>query len=183
MSLKKAVNIIHAGGVIAYPTEAVYGLGCNPWDEQAVHKILAIKHRPVSKGLILISDCWEKFQNWVQKIDPAVLERAKITWPGPFTWIFPASESVPFWIRGNHHSVALRITAHPLARALCAELDYPLVSTSANIMGQLPLRDTESVQQLFSSQVDYILSGKVGNLTQPTEIRDLITGKKIRGAS
>ena len=130
-----AVKCLKQGKVIAYPTEAVYGLGCDPDNVDAVSRILQIKHRALDKGFILIASSWEQIQPLVMYLTPDLLTRVFATWPGPITWLFPASKQVPAWIRGNHDSVAVRVTAHPIARALCEQFGGPLISTSCNIAG------------------------------------------------
>lgn len=182
LRIKRAVNVLKEGGIVAYPTEAVYGLGCDPFNPAAVHHLLKIKQRPVYKGLILIAADWNDVASLVETVEPQKLAAAKQTWPGPYTWVFPASEIVPPWIRGQHDTVAIRITAHPIANSLCKAFGGPLVSTSANIAAEPPLKLLEEVRQQFIEQVDFILPGRVGGLLQPTEIRDVQTGKIIREA-
>lgn len=177
----KAVDFIQQGGVIAYPTEAVYGLGCDPFDEQAVKRLLQFKQRSIEKGLIVIAAKWEHVQDWVQPLSEDLLARAKMTWPGPFTWTFPASSLVPVWIRGDHTTVAIRLTAHPIARALCQQFNKPIVSTSANIANNPPARSAEEVLQIFNDKLDYVLAGALGGAARPTEIRDILTGNILRG--
>lgn len=178
--ITKALTIIKNGGIIAYPTEAVYGLGCDPFNEQAVKRLLAIKQRPIDKGLILIASSWEQLKDLVQPLSPEILQKVFTTWPGPVTWVFPASSKVPKWISGDHASVALRVTAHPLAKQICEKWGNALVSTSANIAGQPPAYNAQTVKQYFASQIDYILEGELGGLNKPTEIRDVLSGKFLR---
>lgn len=178
--MKEVIRIIQQGGVIAYPTEAVYGLGCDPFNEVAVRRILKLKGRSESKGLILIAASWEQIKPLVLPINPKHLLTVKETWPEPITWLFPARVSVPHWIKGASKKIALRITSHPIAHDLCEQLGYPLVSTSANRAGQGPLRTAEEVQETFGEQLDFIVPGEVGSLEKPTEIRDVLTSKVIR---
>jgi L-threonylcarbamoyladenylate synthase len=178
--LDKAVTVLQHHGVIAYPTEAVYGLGCDPFNEAAVVQLLQIKHRASSKGLILIAANWEQVAFLTQPLAAEIMAPIHATWPGPVTWIFPASGQVPSWIRGDHTTIALRITAHPIAHQLCEKYGKPLVSTSANRQGQRPARDTAGVTQTFGNTLDFVLPGKVGELTKPTEIREAISGKILR---
>lgn len=178
--LSEAIKTLADGGVIAYPTEAVYGLGCDPFNETAVRRLLSIKQRPTERGLILIAADWQQIEHLVRPIPAERMAEVKATWPGPVTWLFPASGLVPTWIRGQHDTVALRVTGHSIAKQLCQRFGKPIVSTSANISAQLPLRDTISVKTAFSYKVDYILPGRVGGLENPSEIRDVMTGKVIR---
>ncbi len=123
-----------AGGRNRYPTEAVWGVGCDPWDSEAVYHLLDLKQRPVEKGLILVADCMERFDFLLQDLPDDWLRRLANSWPGPNTWLVPHQDRLPPWITGRHDSVALRVTDHPLVARLCA-LTGPLVSTSANPAG------------------------------------------------
>lgn len=174
------INILKRGGIIAYPTEAVFGLGCDPDNEAAVLKLLRLKQRDVTKGLILIASSWEQIQPLVATVAPQVLAKVLATWPGPYTWLLPASNQVPVWIKGEHASVALRVTAHPVAKAICEAYGKPIVSTSANLAALPPARTTNEVQQQFPSGIDLIVPGNVGPLQEPTPIRDALTGAIIR---
>lgn len=175
-----AVEYLKQGKVIAHPTEAVFGLACDPENIDAVSRILQIKHRALDKGFILIASSWDQVEPLVVSLQPQLLTRVFATWPGPITWLFPASEKVPFWIRGNHHSVAVRVTAHPIAKALCEQFGSPLISTSCNKSGDPPARDIRSIQLTLSSTVDYVIDGPLGGRMRPTEIRDALTGEVIR---
>ncbi len=168
------------GGVIAYPTEAVFGLGCDPFNENAVHQLLSLKHRSVEKGLILIAHDWLQIADLCAPVVETAFQRARSTWPGPVTWVFPASDKAPAWICGNHSSIALRITQHPLANALCAAFGGPLVSTSANIEGESPAKDIATVERYFGSDLSLILDGPLGDLLNPTPIKDVLTGEIFR---
>lgn len=179
-SITLAIRTIRQGGIIAYPTEAVFGLGCDPFDEKAVQKILRLKHRSVAKGLILISSEWKQIGHLITPLTDELLNKVQQTWPGSITWVFPASSIVPPWITGDHKSVALRITAHPIAKALCDAYGGAIVSTSANIEGKKPARCMEEVKNYFPIGIDFIINDKVGDLEQPTIMRDAITGKILR---
>ena len=178
-SARQAARFIHRGKVIGYPTEAVYGLGCDPLNANAVHKILAIKQRPVEKGLILIAADYTQLLPFVEPVDDSLLKTALASWPGPNTWIFPARDDTPYWLTGKHSSIAVRITAHPVARQLCLAADSALVSTSANRSKQQPAR-TALECRLKCPQTDFIISGNVNKQAQPSVIRDLMTGKVLR---
>lgn len=179
-NIQDALNALKRGEIIAYPTEAVFGLGCDPFNESAVQNLLALKHRPVSKGLILIAHDWEQVANLSASVAPLSLQQAQSTWPGPMTWVFPATPAAPSWISGHNPSIALRITAHPLASTLCQAFGGPIVSTSANVDGEPPARDITTLQQYFKSGISVILDAPLGDSLKPTPIRDVMTGKLIR---
>lgn len=178
--INQAVAYLKQGGVIAYPTESVYGLGCNPFNLDAICRILQIKHRSIDKGFILVASNWEQIEPYVEPIEPPLLAQVLSTWPGPITWVFPAKLDVPHWIRGKHTTLAVRISDHPIVQAICQFFGGPIISTSANIEGQPPARDYRTTQYNFGDQVDFIVNGKVGGLSQPTEIREALTGEIIR---
>lgn len=179
--LHQAARWVASGGIIAYPTEAVFGLGCDPFDAAAVWRLLALKRRPVAKGLIVIAAEIEQLQRLVHLGGPELNEGPAASWPGPVTWILPARPDVPEWLRGAHSGLAVRVTAHPAARALCARAG-PLVSTSANPAGRPPARTAMKVRAYFGRAVDYIVPGEVDQSAQPTEIRDACSGRVVRAA-
>lgn len=161
--------------MIAYPTEAVYGLGCDPLNRGAVEDLLAIKRRPVEKGLILIASRFDQLRPFVQAPAPEIQQQLDETWPGPVTWLLPANPATPRWLRGRHQSLAVRVTAHPLAAALCEAFGGPVVSTSANPAGRPPARSALQAR-VRCPGVDLILHGATGRLDRPTPIRDATTG-------
>ncbi len=177
--LREVVRWLRAGAVIAYPTEAVFGLGCDPCNAAAVGRLLAIKRRPVSKGLILIAASLAQLGPFIEPLEVASRARLEATWPGPITWLVPAQRA-PVWLRGAHATLAVRVTAHPLAAALCRAWGGPLVSTSANSGGRPPARSTLAVRRRLGNQVDYIVPGAVEGACRPTEIRDLRSGRIVR---
>jgi L-threonylcarbamoyladenylate synthase len=178
----QAARVVHAGGIIAYPTEAVYGLGCDPTDGPAVMRLLEIKRRPVELGLILIGADIAQLRPYFGELDRAALARVTRSWPGPVTWLLPTTAGTPAWLRGRHDTIALRVTDHPLASALCRELGHALVSTSANRHHQPPARTALLVRKRLGIDVDLVLAGSVGPLRRPTEIRDARTGRIVRPA-
>lgn len=176
----KALKYLKQGKLIAYPTEAVYGLGCDPFNQQAVYQLLSLKQRSVNKGLILVASNWQQIIDLIKPIPPKVRQVVELSWPGPVTWVFPASEKVPPWIRGQHETIALRISSHPIIQLLCNQFEQPIVSTSANVEGQPPARDAATVITQFANKIDYLIAGELGGASRPTEIRDAITGKILR---
>lgn len=184
LSPADAARTLHAGGVIAYPTEAVWGLGCDPFDEAAVRRLLALKQREVEKGLILIAADLQQFDGLLDW-DALPTDRAEAvyaSWPGPHTWIVPASGRVPHWITGMHDGVAVRVSAHPLVASLCAAFGGPLVSTSANRAGDPPPRRLGEIDPSLLDALDGWIQGDTGPLSAPTEIRDARSGVVLRGA-
>jgi L-threonylcarbamoyladenylate synthase len=178
--LRLARKVIHAGGVIAYPTEAVFGLGCHPLDGCAVAKLLKLKQRPQEKGLILIADRAEALAPFLGNIPKHAWRRMLQSWPGPNTWVVPASDRTPTWLSGKFDSIAVRVTDHPVAASLCRIAATPLVSTSANLSQHPPARTPLEVYLRCSPGVDLVIHGKTGGLARPTVIRDALKETLIR---
>jgi L-threonylcarbamoyladenylate synthase len=178
----EAATRMRAGEVVAYPTEAVFGLGCDPANESAVRKILSLKHRQASMGMILIGSSFEQFRGWVGEVPAKRLEVALSTWPGPVTWLFPRAEGVPDFIAGDHSTVAIRVTGNPVARDVCDAFGGPVVSTSANPHSAPPARAAGTVEDYFGSFIAGIVAGALGGREKCSEIRDVMTGEVLRAA-
>lgn len=180
--LHTAAAALRRGGVVAYPTESVYGLGCDPHDEAALTRLFALKRRPPQQGVLLIAASYAQIERYIalDAVPADVLERVRSTWPGPHTWILPRSPQVPAWIAGGHAGIALRITAHAPAAALCTAFGGALVSTSANRHGEAPARTAAEIRMVFGGDLDAIVDAPVGGLERPTVIRDAISGELVR---
>ena len=178
----QAANRLLGGEVLAYPTEAVWGLGCDPDNEAATLRLLQIKKRPVSKGLILVAGSVDQISDLLDPLTPAQRKRLLASWPGPTTWLLPDdNQLIPPWIKGDHDSVAVRVSAHPLVAALCLQFGGPLVSTSANKAGHPPARSALQVVKHLGSEVDGLLHGRLGARDKPSTIIDLQSGHVLRG--
>jgi len=178
--LAAACRALGRGGIVAYPTEAVFGLGCDPANRDAVERLLALKQRPVAKGLILIAADEAQLEPWVEPLTPELAARVEPTWPGPVTWLLPATATCPEYLRGAHDTIAARVTAHPGAAALCRAWGGALVSTSANRAGAEPARDAAGVRAAFGRTIDYLLNAPTGGAPRPSSIRDARTGDTLR---
>ena len=175
--ISRAVDVLLSGGVITCPTEGVFGLSCMPDNSAAIERLLRIKQRDPAKGLILIAASKDQLKDWigvpVEKIPDADPSQ-------PISWIVPAASSVSALVRGDHDDVAIRVTTNPVAQALCEAVDSPLVSTSANIVGEAPARNRLILRRKFAGCVDYMVPGDCGPATGPSEIRNLSTGEVLR---
>lgn len=180
ISVAQGAELICNGGVVAYPTEGCYGLGCNPMNAEAVKRILNIKRRHFSKGLILVGDHINRFDSYFTHLPETTAQEIMASWPGPVTWLLPASRNVPRVIRGNHQSIALRVSKHPVVRMLCREANMAIVSTSANRAAQMPLRALPSVMAEFGEDVDGIVAGRIGQRRNPSVIRNSRDGSYVR---
>lgn len=179
----RAIRALDQGGVIAYPTEAVYGLGCDPFNQAAVGRLLRIKQRSVRKGLIVVASTIEQFSPWIADLPSTLLDRCYASWPGPVTWVVPLdlmSQPFPYWITGEYDSVALRVSDHPVVKALCSGFHGPIVSTSANLAGRVALSSAVRVRLNLGQCIDEIVVGEVGISAKPTIIKELLTDKILR---
>lgn len=181
LSIAQAAQALHAGAVIAYPTEAVYGLGCDPMNEAAVARIWQLKQRPAAMGLILLASDWQQLVPYIAELTDEQQQQLLSTWPGPHTWIVPAAETTPAWLTGGRDSIAVRITDHLPSCALCDAFGGAVVSTSANLHGQPPLREAIEAKETFQAEgFAGVMQGELGGLEKPTSIRDLCTGEWVR---
>ncbi len=178
--LRQFSRLFFSGGVFAYPTESVYGLGCDPWNREAALRLLEIKQRDPSKGVILIASSIEQLAPFLSLPKSSDLRRLGAIRKRPITWIVPVSAQTPWWIRGEHQSVAVRITEFPPVVELCNHVGSPLVSTSANLAGHPSLRSAVSVRRSLGKQLDMVVSGATGGFLSPSEIRDFRSGAVIR---
>lgn len=180
LALTSACHALQQGEVIACPTESVWGLSCDPNNEAAVEYLLALKVRPVSKGLILVAHSLEQLGFLLIDLPRQHLDTLSASWPGPATWLVPHGGLVPEWISGEHDTVAVRVSGHPVVSALCAAWGGPLVSTSANPGGALPAREAFQVRRYFGDSLGYVMPGATGSSDRPTSIRHLESGQIIR---
>lgn len=180
--MKNAREIRHflrCGGIIAYPTESCFGLGCDPRNHQAVKRLLQLKRRPRHKGLILIASSQKQLLPYIKPPDQQQQQQLAITWPGAHTWLLPAARNCPRWLTGHHQSIAVRIPAHTTSHHLCRSLGMALVSTSANRSGCKPAKTARECLRQFGTQVK-IISGRIGKSRKPSTIQDIVTGRIIR---
>jgi L-threonylcarbamoyladenylate synthase len=179
ISSRRLAAHLKRGGVIAYPTESCYGLGCDPANRKAVQRILKLKQRPQRKGLILIASSYQQVMRYVQPLSPADQSKAQNDGAQAVTYLMPVRHSTPRWLRGEHETLAVRLTAHAFAKQLCLRARSALVSTSSNRSGQRPAKTFAECQRLFGKKV-WVLRGQVGKRKQPSTIRAWSDGKIIR---
>ena len=178
---QEVAQLLKQGGIIAYPTEAVWGLGCDPANEEATQRILKLKQRPMDKGLILVAADLAQLPTLTASLEATQLERLGETWPGPVTWLIPdPDDSIPRWIKGSHESVAVRVSAHPVVQAICRAFGGPVVSTSANRSNEPEIRSRLKIDEQFGDSIDLVVAGELGADDSPSRIFDLATGQQIR---
>jgi L-threonylcarbamoyladenylate synthase len=178
--IKKSSEVLRNNGVIAYPTEAIYGLGCDIYSESAIKRILDMKQRPSNKGLIIVASSWQQVSHLTTSINHENLTRIMESWPSHTTWVFPASPKSPKLITGAHDSIAIRITNHPIVSAICEEFSGPIVSTSANIQAQQPARTSDDTIKVFGNKIDFVYPGVIKGNNSPSKIIDATTLKVLR---
>lgn len=181
--IEQAVKVLQQGSVIAYPTEAVYGLGCDPKNLSAVKKILELKKRKKEKGLILIAANFEQLKPYLKSLDENTEKKILASWSSAekaITWLVPVKEDVSEYLKGQFDTLAVRVSKHPIVKELCEKFGGAIISTSANISNQEAARTAEQVKQIFENKIDFILEGETDMNAQPSEIRNAITNETIR---
>lgn len=184
-SVAEAADCLKKGQVLAYPTEAVWGLGCDPFNEKAFREILRLKQRPIEKGVILLAANVAQVEHLLTGLSPEIKEEVIASWSRrspaerATTWLLPAGGHIPSWIKGSHSKVAVRVTTHSLCAALCHAFNGFIVSTSANPAGLEPARSLQEASQYFANELNY-LNGDLGLSQEPSKIIDAATGEIIR---
>lgn len=176
------VSALQQGELVVYPTEAVWGIGCDPLNEAAVLALLAAKQRSVEKGLILIASDYAQLVPFIDetKLSDAVQQQIFASWPGPYTWLMPASEHAPSWVTGGSELIAVRVTNHPSVVRMCEEFGGAIVSTSANITGTPTEQQLDKVKSVFGQQVKAYVDEALGGNSQASTITNSLTGQVIR---
>jgi len=182
MSKENIVDAFNRGGIIAYPTEAVFGLGCDPDNEESLKRLLQLKARSADKGLILLAGSYDQLLPYID--DSKIPEDKRITvlsrWPNGITQLIPKNNTISLLLSGRFDTIAVRITSQPDVVALCKQTNKPIVSTSANLSGQEPAKTWQTLDIRLSNQVDFIVEGTTLGYTSPSKIIDALTGKVIR---
>ncbi len=176
-----AAQVMRQGGVVAHPTEAIWGLACDPFSEAAVDYLVSLKGRPIEKGLILVSSDATHFAELLSPLDLAFQARFLEKQPRPTTWIVPdVNDQVPEWVKGMHSGVAVRVSDHPVIKALCERFGGAIITTSANPAGKAPAMTVREIRHYFRAQLDYIVDGSLGGALRPSQIIDLESGRILR---
>ncbi len=180
VQITSACKVLREGGVLAYPTESCFGLGCDPSNVAAIKKILMLKRRTRDKGVILIADRFARLSRFLEELPQSTLDKVLRSWPGPNTWLCPSSTSTSRWLRGQHDTLGVRVTAHPFAAQISHQAGMAIVSTSANRANRPSLRTAGAVIREFGKDIDYVVDLPIGSLTMPSTIRHAITNSVIR---
>lgn len=178
--MRHCVNALAGGGVIACPTEAVWGLSCDPWNEAAVQRVLDLKQRSADKGLILAAGDESQLEFLLHDLPNDLRSKMRMSWPGANTWLVPHHGRIPELVHGRFDTVAVRVSGHPAMRQLCLAFGAPLVSTSANHAGAPSPKTLFEVRRYFGLSLDGLLPGRVGSSDRPSTIRDVFTDAVFR---
>ncbi|MGJ8694068.1 MAG: L-threonylcarbamoyladenylate synthase [Thalassotalea sp.] len=180
--MANAVEVFQQGGIIAYPTEAVFGLGCDPDNQAAVEKLLEIKQRPIEKGLILLAANYSQLLPYVDDAKIPQDKRFSVLsrWPDGITQVLPANQNIAKYLTGKFSTIAVRVTSQPDVVALCKVTNKPIVSTSCNLTGGEPAKTYQTIDEQLQTQIDFIIQGETLGYTQPSTIIDGLTGETFR---
>ena len=177
---RQCVEQLRRGGLIAYPTEAVYGLGCDPFNRQAVFALLALKKRAWQKGLILIAADFSQIEPFIKRLPEPIKKRIHDPCQQATTWVLPAKKNVPNWLTGTNKTIAVRLVQHPLALAICRQAGMAIVSTSANFASCEALRVGYKARLKFGNKGVFTLNGSVGSADKPSRLIDPFSNKQLR---
>jgi L-threonylcarbamoyladenylate synthase len=179
ITISEAVNLLRAGNIVCAPTESVYGLSVDPLNQDALQSLLDLKARNPSKGFIVVASSVDALHALIEPFSDDMASKILATWPGPCTWVVPCKPNVSTLLCGQHASLAVRVTTHPVMKALCDAFGGALVSTSANQEGRPPARSIDELHLAFET-CPPIVAGNLGELASPTPIYDGLTGQIIR---
>ena len=204
-SVIQAAHWLKRGQLLAYPTESVWGIGCDPFNKQAVMRLLDIKQRPIEKGMIVVTDSPSRITALLEGLSIDQRQRVLDSWQADsinatakqaHTWLLPIPPNlpvtIPSWIKGTHDSVAVRVIDHPLVKQLCAQMVSAtnpygfVVSTSCNPSGQPPARSLSEAKTYFLDDQVYLnegvcyLKGDTLGYRLPSQIGHALTGEIIR---
>ncbi len=176
----QASQILQSSGVIAYPTETVWGIGCDPSNSSALNRVINLKQRDAHKGLILIAGDIKQFDFLLHDLPIEQKIKLQNSWPGAVTWLVPHKNRVHPLVHGQFSTVAIRVSSHKMVRDLCAQFNGPIVSTSANLAGQATIQNAIQAMKFLGHDLDFVLQGPLGAASAPSRIIDLQTGRIIR---
>jgi L-threonylcarbamoyladenylate synthase len=171
-----ASEIIKNGGNAIYPTEGIYGIGCDPFNKSSVENIFDIKGRDLTKNFIILASNIK----YLKRIIDNNLFKNKALIDGSFTtWVVPTNKDCPLWLSANK-SIAIRITNHPVVDELCENIGGPVISTSANCSNQKYTDNITAIENIFDGKIDCIVKGQLGNEKKSSMIKDILTNKILR---
>ncbi|QCI16715.1 L-threonylcarbamoyladenylate synthase type 1 TsaC [Buchnera aphidicola (Aphis craccivora)] len=182
-SLVYCIQKLYCKKIIAYPTESMFGLGCDPDSKIAVDKLLNLKKRNIKKGFILVAAYYNQIKKYIDETKISVNQKKNMFhyWPGHFTFLVPSSSLTPYWLTGKSNNIAVRISNHLSIVKLCNTFGKPLISTSANFSNMPPCLTRESVLKNFGKDFP-LFNGNIGDEKNPSKIINIMNGNLIRYA-
>ena len=177
-SIRHAAHVINSGGIIAYPTDTIYGLGCDPYDADAVARLSDIKSRSALKQFILLAGHIEQIKAFVDLTED---QQQKITQNKEATsWVIKANKHTPAWLLNKDKTVTIRLSKHSDVKKLCHILGHAIISTSANLSGQRPARNALELHQRFHSSIDKIMASNEKLTARPSKVIRLCDNHILR---
>jgi L-threonylcarbamoyladenylate synthase len=174
--IKKTVEVLRSGGVILYPTDTVWGLGCDATNEQAVKRIFEIKKRADAKAMLVLIDNPGKLQSYVDEVPDIAWDLIEIT-EKPLTIIYPEARNLAPNLIAEDKSVGIRVTSEDFSKKLCAQFRKPIVSTSANVSGEPTPANFSQISDEIKSAVDFVVNFRQDELSQPKPSSIIKLGK------
>ncbi len=176
---RRLKTYLQQGGIVAYATESCFGLGCDPGNSNALKRLLKLKQRDAAKGMIVIGAHIRQLQPLCDTLSRSQQAALRATWPAAHTWVVKARQNCNTLLTGAKNTLAIRVPDHPDARSLCTRAGMALVSTSANLSGQKPIKSYRAAMRKFAGRA-WVMQGKIGHYRTPSTIQDLATGKILR---
>ncbi len=184
LAYDQAAGVIKAGGLIAYPTETIWGLGCDPWNEQAVSRLSLLKKRPQEKSFLMIASDISQLKRLLLHLTPSLIERLQSSYQNqPTTWLIPDPDHwIPGYVKRGYQTIAVRISSHPFVKGLCESLNQPIISTSVNHHGKRPMNDPDIIKNELGESIDFIVPKQdpLDMLGKPSVLIDLLTLQQLR---
>jgi len=182
VSKTRVIEVFNHGGIIAYPTEAVFGIGCDPGNEQALQRLLTVKNRSADKGLILLAGNYEQLKPYIDEtqISREMLKSMLSKWPDGISQLVPKSKYISPLLSGKFNTIAIRVTSQPDVVELCKQTNKPIVSTSANLSGQEPAKTWQTLSPELVEQLDFVIKGNTLGHNNPSQIIYALTGEVVR---
>ncbi|MFC1528534.1 L-threonylcarbamoyladenylate synthase [Candidatus Latescibacterota bacterium] len=168
-----AVTVLKNGGIVVYPTETVYGIGCDPLNRAAYERIHRLKKRNDDKQMLLLACSLSQVEQFAGRLADIPSRLAREFWPGPLTMVINTLSEIPEYLYGNSGGVAFRVTSHPVAASLANNSGYPITSTSANISGYPPVSNYEEALKMFGKEAEIVLENSIPFSGTPSTIIDL----------
>ncbi|MBT4482344.1 MAG: threonylcarbamoyl-AMP synthase [Candidatus Latescibacteria bacterium] len=178
-NIEEAVNVLKNGGIVVYPTETVYGIGCDPFNRIAYERVQHLKGRNNNKQMLLLACSLSQVEHFTGRLADIPRRLAHEFWPGPLTMVIKPRNEMPVYLYGDSGGVAFRITSHPIAAALSRNFGCPITSTSANMTGKPTVGTYEEALNMFGKDVSIVIKNHIPLNGTPSTVIDLTSGKPL----